>query len=324
MTEAAIVVNRRAGAGSAAVDTLSRRLAERLGARGMRARSIGFDAGDGERWRRELQAACGDGAGRVYVLGGDGTVLAVAGELIGRPQALGIIPLGTANLLARDLGIPLVPRAAVDALTDAERTALQRIDVGRVNGEPFLCASMIGITTALAHTREAERGRAALQLWSRLARKALWLLRRYPYRRITLALDGETQSLKTRALVITNNPVDPAVPLYPRRARLDTGRLGVYGVREGPLWELPRVALRLLNGTWAEDPRVFHYEATALTIETHVGHRVSVLNDGERRLIRTPLRYDPLPAGLRVLAPAARARRGGTAAAPGGTVPMAP
>ncbi|MCF7984586.1 MAG: hypothetical protein K9L70_09300 [Thiohalocapsa sp.] len=299
---AVIVLNRRAGsAGGGDVDALSRRLAERLRSGGIAARSIAFDGtgATGGRWRQRLDDALG-GAERVYVLGGDGTVLAVASALLTHAMPLGIVPLGTANLLARDLDIPLDPEAAIDVLADAP---VRRIDVGRVNGEPFLCASMLGLTTDLARTREAARGVATWRLLPRMLTKAYWLLKRYPIRKVTLRLDNEQHLLRTRAIVITNNPVMPEATLYPRRERLDAGTLGVYCVREGPLHELPRLAIGLLNGTWPSDPRIFHASATAVSIKTNRPHRMTVMNDGERGRLTTPLHYEILPRALSVLAP---------------------
>lgn len=299
---AVILINRRAGNAGGAVDALSRRLANRLRRNAVTARSVSFDASQagGGTWRSRLDEALLAGAERVYVLGGDGTVLAVATELLSRDAGLGIVPLGTANLLARDLGIPLDPEEAVDMLADAP---VRRIDVGRVNGAPFLCASMLGLTTDLARTREAARGVSTWQLLPRMVTKAYWLLKRYPIRRVTLRLGDERHTLRTRAIVITNNPLVPDAALYPRRERLDAGKLGVYCVREGPLHELPRLAIGLLNGTWPTDPRIFHGEAATVAIETNRPHRMTVMNDGERGRSTTPLHYEVLPRTLAVLAP---------------------
>jgi diacylglycerol kinase family enzyme len=104
MVRAVIIVNPRAGAGASGADRLSRRLAQRLAGRGIGAHSIalaGSGAGD---WQQRLAASLDAGAGQVFVLGGDGTVLAVASLLfrLGRnlDRPLGIVPLGIANLLA--------------------------------------------------------------------------------------------------------------------------------------------------------------------------------------------------------------------------------
>lgn len=305
MSHAVIVVNRRAGAGASQVDVLTQRLSERLQGHKVATELIRF--GDRARgaldWRRLLERALAAGTDRVYVLGGDGTVLAVAAALVDQPTPLAIIPLGTANLLARDLKIPLQPEQAVDALAELGDDAVRSIDVGRVNGQLFLCASMIGLTTRLARTREAVRGRGLIRIVLRFISKGFWLLRRYPYRRMQLFTNGKPIKVKTRALVITNNPVAEVMRPYPNRSRLDTGLLGVYGVHKGPLHELPRLVFRLLWGRWADDPRFFHYQCASIRVETGRDRKLTVMNDGERLRIRSPLQYESLPAALRVLAP---------------------
>jgi len=303
MSRAAIVVNPNAGSAPGRGGALSQRLAERLTARGGVAEPIVFDMRRNRpgTWRQRLEAAIAQGAERVFVLGGDGTVLAVATVLLERDLPLGIVPLGTANLLARDLGLPLQPEEAIDLLPDA---VVRRIDVGRVNGAPFLCASMLGLTTALARTREAARHAGPLRLWGRLLRKTITMLGRYPYWQVRLELNGETVALRTRAMVITNNPVNPVPGLFPPRERLDGGLLGVYGVHQGPRWELPRLALRLVNGGWPEEPRIFHYDAPRLGIRARRKRRVTVMNDGERLRLSLPLHYETLPCALPVLLPA--------------------
>jgi diacylglycerol kinase family enzyme len=303
MSQAVIVVNHRAGAGIEQVNALADRLSQRLRSQGQRISSIAIDHRNAkpDRWTLRLSKALSDGGDRVFVLGGDGTVLAVASELLDTRVPLGIIPLGTANLLARDLDIPLRPDEAVDGLANPSATNEADIDVGTVNGQPFLCASMIGLTTALARTREAVRGQNLWQAAARITRKTLRLIWRYPYHRLRITADGKLLQVKTRGLVITNNPIRAIVRPYPTRERLDAGLLGLYGICSGRLWELPRLALRLLQGDWAEDPRIFRLQAHSLRIETRHEHRVTVMNDGERLLLKTPLDYQIRPAALRVL-----------------------
>ncbi len=302
MSRAIIVVNPRAGSYRDHAETLTQRLNERLREQRMATEVLAF--GMHRRrpgaWLQQLHAGLAEGVERVYALGGDGTVLAVASALLGREAPLGIIPLGTANLLARDLGIPLDPDLAVEALIDAE---VRFIDVARVNGEPFLCASMLGLSTPLARTREVARRAGLLRLWGRMLRKALLMLGRYPYRLCELDLDGQVVTVQTRAMLISNNPLTPAPGLHPRRERLDRGVLGVYGVHKGPLWELPRLALRLVNGSWPEEPRIFHHTTRSVAIRARRHQRITVMNDGERRRLSLPLRYEVLSGALPVLVP---------------------
>jgi diacylglycerol kinase family enzyme len=309
MHDAVIIFNSRSGENRGSDVDLSRRIAGRLRERGVDAGVIGFGKA-GRRpfnWRRRLDEALDAGVRHVYAVGGDGTVLAVAQVLLERDAVLGIVPTGTANLLARDLGIPLDPMPAVDALLEARP---RRIDVGRVNGELFLCASMLGMATTLARFRESGRGEGALRLWPRLLGKALWMLWRYPHRRIILELDGRVLTLRSRTLVISNNPLLPQAGLYPRRGRLDRGLLGIYGVREGSFLELPRVALQMLKGSWADEPLIFHHDAPRLSVQApsarRRGRRITILNDGERVRLDLPLRYEVLPLALSVLDAASR------------------
>ena len=323
---AAILANPTAGGAATKADALSLRLAEGLAGAGIKARILILAPGgaDPEAWRRGLGRLMADGLDYAFVLGGDGTVLTVATVLLGHDVPIGIIPLGTANLLARDLGLPLEPEATLDGLVaalvgrlerrmgtgladtvDAAQVAVnvRRIDVGRVNGHPFLCASMLGMTTELAKTREAARGLGTWRLLPRLVRKGYWLLKRYPFRSITLSFDDDQLSLSTRAMIIANNPIRAEPGLYPSRARLDSGVLGIYGVHEGPLSALPRLALSLISGTWTSEPRVFSRTAHRVTIDTRKPRRISALNDGQPRVLRTPLHYDILPRALPVLMP---------------------
>jgi diacylglycerol kinase family enzyme len=299
---AVIISNSRSGQARNREQDLAERLTRALAERGRRSVTLPFPAVVQDAHHRAELSRCLDaGAGRVYVLGGDGTVRSIAALLLGRDVALGIVPLGTANLLARDLGMPLAPEDAIAAL--AEPT-VRRIDVARCNGSPFLCAAMFGLTTDLARAREAARGLGAWRKLPRLLRKAYWILKRYPFHRVRLHLDAEPVALTTRALAVSNNPLEPRPGLPPGRASLRTGRLGVYGVREGPLYDLPRLALTLLTGTWLNEPRIFHRVCRSLRIETHRPTHTTVLLDGERETLRTPLDFDVLPAALPMLVPA--------------------
>ncbi len=319
---AAILVNPKAGGAAYKADTLSVHLAEGLKGVGIKAHLLNLAPGsaDPEGWRRDLGRLMAGGLDYAFVLGGDGTVLTVATGLLGHDVPLGIIPLGTANLLARDLGLPLEPEAALDGLVEGVAMGLaeglidgvevaqvggnvRRIDVGRVNGHPFLCASMLGMTTELAKAREAARGLGTWRLLPRLVRKGYWLLKRYPFRSVTLCFDDDQLSVSTRAMIITNNPIRAEPGLYPSRARLDRGVLGIYGVHEGPLSALPRLALSLIAGTWPREPRVFSRTAHRVTIDTRKSRRIKALNDGEPVRLRTPLHFDILTHALPVLMP---------------------
>jgi diacylglycerol kinase family enzyme len=177
MTATAVVIgNTRSGAALERGETLLRQLTESIQRGGRNAVTLPFpEVATDARTRSELMQNLDAGADRVYVLGGDGTVRTVAQLLLGRDVPLGIVPAGTANLLARDLTLPAAPEQAIDALAEAR---VRHIDVARCNGAIFLCAAMFGMSTDLARAREAARGLGARHMLPQLLRKAYWVLKR--------------------------------------------------------------------------------------------------------------------------------------------------
>src|SRR5439155_15163527 len=113
-----------------------------------------------------VEAGC-----RILVAGGgDGTVNALAGAVVGRDVRFGVLPLGTLNHFAKDLGIPLDLAAAVDVVLDGR---VQSVDVGEVNGRVFINNTSIGVYPRIVELRNRHRGSGmakwAAALWATLA-----------------------------------------------------------------------------------------------------------------------------------------------------------
>jgi diacylglycerol kinase family enzyme len=106
----------------------------------------------------------------IVVVGGDGTVACAASAMMGSDLPLGIIPCGTMNLLAKDLALPINNLDASIAIIAKGHT--RNVDVGEVNSDVFLCASMLGLPARLGRTREGSRGSEQLT-WVKMAR-AIW------------------------------------------------------------------------------------------------------------------------------------------------------
>jgi len=99
------------------------------------------------------------GATRIIAVGGDGTINEVASVLVGKSIALGIIPVGSGNGLARHLNIPLnYKKAFQKALVGATI----KIDVGHINNRPFFCTAGVGFDAAVAHRFANSKGRGLL------------------------------------------------------------------------------------------------------------------------------------------------------------------
>lgn len=298
---ALLVVNYGSGAsGTPREDPVEPLLRQALGSAGVALESVAFDP---RRLRQRLDAALAQGADRLFVAGGDGTVVAVTEALNGRPIPLGILPRGTMNWIARDLGIPLDPAAAVDALL---RAPIRAIDVGRVNQRPFLCACMVGFGSLLARWRERERGSSPWTLWPKILWRGLGLLQRYRHLRMTLVANDRAERLQSRTLVVTNNLIDQTFGPMPYRPRLDGGQLGIYAVRKASAAELTRLGTRLMLGNWQADDAVLARSAPSAQLRIARRRALTVMLDGERTRLRTPLNFMLEPEALHVLAPGAR------------------
>ncbi len=234
--------------------------------------------------------------------GGDGTIRCAASRLLGSEIALGILPLGTVNRLARDLDIPVEPQAALRVLANG---GYRQIDVAEVNGEIFLCNSMLGLPSEISQERQNLRG---LPFGQRVRGyfKLLRTILASP-RHLELSIDGDekkSRRVRVLSLAVSNNVYRREPSLIFRREALDRGRLGVYIAKPhsglGLLWVLARAAL----GFWTGDDRLDSLSAKKVVIKTRK-KRLRLSNDGEVETLKTPLYYQIHPKALRVCAPRA-------------------
>lgn len=298
MKRVAVVYNGRSGALLARAEASPEdQLTELFAKRGVEARLAPFVPGT---LRMDVEALLAEEPEALFVAGGDGTVRALAEQLAGGDVPLGILPLGTMNLLARDLGVPDDLEAAADALLAAP---VDRIDVASVNDSPYLHSSMLAMLPHLGRIRERVRGQR-LGVF-RLADRAVRLIRRYPRMELTIVVDGEEHLTRTRAVVVSCNSLAAGPAPIPGRKRLDAGRLAVYVTRERGSWDLLEVVAKLFNGGWQQDKRIRVYEGKTVEVRSTRLALMSVMSDGENAQLATPLRYEIRPRALAVLAPGA-------------------
>jgi diacylglycerol kinase family enzyme len=247
-----------------------------------------------------LKAAAGQGFDAILVGGGDGSVNAAARMLLGSKTALGIVPLGTLNRLARELGMSVELDQAAAQLARAEPA---RIDVAEVNGELFLCNSFIGLPPLVSEVRQSLRGRGFFERLVGYLRLPLDISRNM--RRLTLLIDDREAPRVVRAMtvVVSNNAYSEEPNFLPKRRALDEGRLGLYISRHYTFWQTAWLLIRASLGLWHGDPRFERRELRKLTISSKKRH-LRVSNDGELLKLETPLRYSIRPKALTVLAPA--------------------
>ncbi|WP_176793609.1 diacylglycerol/lipid kinase family protein [Rhodospira trueperi] len=251
-------------------------------------------------------AATEAGARALLVAGGDGTLAAVAQALCDAETPhdhppLAALPLGTANLLARDLSMPEDPEAAIAALAEG---VVGRIDVGRVNGRVFLNAVVLGLFANTARQRERLRGAMTPVLWGRLGWRLLTAVRRWPRLRAVLKTESGVLRVKTHAMVVADNAYAERPGLLVRRDSLGRGALAIYVMKHHRPWQWLRLALGLMvSGTWRRDSDMLTADARRLTV--FVRRRViRATVDGEVVLLPPRLRFRLWPAALRVWVPA--------------------
>lgn len=254
---------------------------------------------DGPAIRRALSRAAAAAPDALIVGGGDGTIRTAARVAMRTGVPLGILPLGTANLLARDLGIPLVAEAAIPALVAG---VTRRIDVATVNGSVFLNSVLIGVAPVVTRRREALRHRRGLAKWLTLARVFLHAFDRGRRLHVLLRADGRPVRREARAIAVSNNPLRSGWGAIHGRAGLDTGRLGLYLTKARTRLDLWRQVFRLVTGSWQSDRAVEAMVVARLDIVTR-SRRLWLSVDGENRLLATPLRFRVRPGALTVLAP---------------------
>jgi diacylglycerol kinase family enzyme len=235
----------------------------------------------------------------IVTAGGDGTISTAARLLLGSEKALGPLPLGTMNLLPKDLGYSVDLDAAIAAMADGE---VVTIDAGEVNGHVFLCNSMLGLPARLAERRERNRQHMGLMGWWRHAVASVKGLYRYPPLRVGLDLGHGAVVFRSKAIVVANNPYDEGFGQMLTRSRLDRGVLAIYATRELSAWPLIRLSASMALGDWTHDPDLETHLVERLTV-TSRARLVRVMNDGETALIRPPLHYRIRPKALKVLRP---------------------
>jgi diacylglycerol kinase family enzyme len=243
--------------------------------------------------------AAASAADVVVLGGGDGTLNTGAAALVGSQKSLGILPLGTLNHFAKDLGIPLDLDQAVGTI---ERGQVREVDVGEVNGRIFLNNSSIGLYPSAVDQREELRHRHGGGKWPAMFNACLDVFRRFPLLAVTLQVEDRAVALTTPFVFVGNNRYDMRLFSLGTRTRLDGGELSLYLSRNGGRTGLLRLAFRALLGRLAQD-RDFH-SIMVPEVEIRTRHRsLRVSLDGEVVRMASPMRYRLRPRSLRVLVP---------------------
>ena len=283
-------------AGADAAHPALAQVREAFAAAGLRVRVV---IGSGDRLAGLARAAVTRGERLIIAGGGDGTIGSVASMLVGTDATLGVLPLGTLNHFAKDLGIPRdVPEAV--AVIAAGHT--RNVDVGDVNGHVFINNSSLGLYPSLVYQRgkRQEQGRGK---WVAFAIAVGRVWRQYRRVRVVVHTEQGSRTIRTPFVFVGNNKYKLEGVRIGARDRVDGAHLHVAMAPGMTRGEMVRVLGRALLGRLDD---VDHFD-TLVTGEVTIGawrRHLPVALDGEIALLRTPLRYRVRPGALRVCVPA--------------------
>ena len=236
---------------------------------------------------------------RLFVAaGGDGTINTVIQPLVNSDAILGVIPVGTYNHFAKDLGIPLGWREALDVVVAG---ATKPVDTARINDRFFVNNVSMGLYPELVARRE-EKGRDYPR-WKARLYAALATLRKYPHVAVTLESEHHQEAVRTHVLMISNNSYDLSrLGIEAPRAALEEGRLSVYWLPHMPRLALASFVAHYLAGRVHTAPGFRSFRTLRVRVQSSK-KRFLLGVDGEVVTMETPLVIVIVPQSLSVKVP---------------------
>ncbi len=228
--------------------------------------------------------------------GGDGTINGALPVLIQADRPIGILPMGTVNVLGRDLGLAGSLEQQVGALCRGEPVEM---DVGRVNDRLFHSLSGMGFFSLMAREREYARRRFP---FSRAAAFGIAATRSILFTRpvtLDIAVGDDHRLVEADAVLVT---VNCFVGADWRRPRLDDGVFEVHVLNAGGLYSRSKAALSVVSGRWRDSHNLTSFTGDAVTLMRRDKRRGHITFDGEVERKAGPLRYGLLPKALSVIA----------------------
>lgn len=300
MTRTAVIINRQSGT----VRSMGEEQVRAVTATALPQAEIALVDGSevDDAIRRAIAAG---GLSRLVIGGGDGTLASAAGLVAGSGIALGILPLGTMNMVAKTIG--MAPGLA-DALKQLEDAETREVDAARAGGRLFLHHVSFGLQPRLVRLREKLGYRSRLTKMLAGLRALAAVLVDPRALRLVVNTGSAPQELRTSALIVSNNVYEDA--MIPRQRRLDEGILGVYVLAPMSLGVFLHLAFDLLRGRWRDNLNVSESRASAVQIlaRRRLGRKsrsIKATLDGELALFDLPLTIESQPRALRMLVPRA-------------------
>jgi diacylglycerol kinase (ATP) len=231
----------------------------------------------------------------VAAAGGDGTVNEVINGLVGTKTALAVLPMGTVNIWARELGLPMDVKKAASAFLQAK---LAQIDLGKAGKRHFLLMAGIGFDGAVTEViRPKEK-----KLLGALAyvKQAVQLGLRFRGVSTHIRIDGKRVRGKVLMVVIGNSQLYGGVFKLTANAIVNDGLLDICVIKGRSMFEAPFRLLSIFTKRYNRDPRVEYFQGKKIQIK---GKKLLAVQIDGDYLGKTPMNFEVVPGGLSVLVP---------------------
>jgi len=295
MARITVLLNR--GGGAVAADPqIADKVAQALAAAGVDAE---VELIDGGQCAVRCRAISERGDEVLVVGGGDGTISAAASALSGTETLLGILPLGTLNHFARDLGIPPEIEKAAELIGKRPE---RRVDIAEMNDRMFINNSAIGLYPLMVLDRDLQRKRLGRSKRLAMIVASLRTLARFNHQRLTLTVNDEKERVDTPLLFVGNNDYRIDIGAPGQRESVEDGELSVFVMRKKTRRGFIAAGLRALFNRVRDDDMV-RIEGVQRLRVTSGRSTLAVSLDGEVVRSAPPLDYKIRKKALRVIAP---------------------
>jgi diacylglycerol kinase family enzyme len=249
--------------------------------------------------RSRTREAVDRAPGTIVVAGGDGTINMVASACVEAERPLGLIPAGTFNYVARNLGVPTEVSEAVSVIVNG---GVRPVDVGEINGRIFLNNAGIGLYARMLERREQDKRRFGRSRTVAFLSGMRSLLRPHPLYSVELVADGQTTRHRTTTLFFGCNALQLQDFNVAAAECLRQRKLAVLSLRLRSQWEVVVAACAALMGRLDEAHTTDTLCASRVRVQTR-RRMLKVAIDGEIVLLRSPLDVTLHPGALHVFAP---------------------
>ncbi len=248
----------------------------------------------------------GDDNHPLLIGGGDGTQRGVAEIIMHTKRKMGVLPLGTMNLVAHDMNVPLDIKDALEAYSGDTHVA--KMDVGYLNDKIFLCCVATGSIAEATQLREEKRSSSTPALFAQLGLFLLDHLDKKNWHSVHLRIDRKRYKFKASALIISNNIYKPAKSVNDinnmRRAHLDKNIMGVLSAKPYNTWDKVRFLFKIRLGNWRKDPVIRIWKGSTIMLDIVSKSKKNTLTlDGEILDVEAPYHFSLDPKALSLVMP---------------------